>query len=442
MRKWLALLLSLTICLTLVACGNDTKSGTEDVPTGKEPQETVEDEEPETALEPEKTPENFEPDRVESDELTWDFDSKTGTLSIHGEGPMRDYINEAPEWEPYKDQILTVTLDDKITSVGAYAFFNYGCLKEVRLPDSVEVIDCSAFDYDWELRTITIPSSLRYVGARAFYNTLLWEPKDLVFPEGLEYIGDDAFHSAVKSGGVVSLPSTLRYLGERAFTNCYFLSDFLVAEGNETYCSENHAIYTKDKKELRMIAPDGEYAGEFVVPDGVEKISAECFNVIHGIQKVTIPASVTEIPEETFFSTFDLKEIIVDKENLNYKSEDGLLLTRDGKLLLAWPDGIAGKELTVPDGVERIGAHLFYGRTEGTYTVVLPEGLKEIGTMSLPYSIAELKLPASLETIDDYVFYDGISVRKISYDGTKEDWEKISVGNGNDVLKSLDIVMN
>ena len=295
LKRMFSFILALMICLSLAACGNGTdserarpakadsapetaESKTSESDDAKTPNATAEQEIAETSS-------DYEPARYETDTLTWDFDSASGTLSIHGEGPMRDYSAEAPEWEPYKDQILTVSLDDGITSVGAYAFYNYLHFTEVRLPDSVEVIDVSAFDYDWELRTITIPASLKYVGSRAFYNTLLWEPSDLVFPEGCEYIGDQAFHSALKSGGVVSLPSTLRYLGSESFTNAY-LSDFIVSADNEVYCSENHAIYTKDMKEMLMLAPDAKDVTEFRVPDGVEKISSECFNVIRGIVTV------------------------------------------------------------------------------------------------------------------------------------------------------------
>lgn len=455
LKRMFSFILALVMCLSLAACGNNTDSGNEGA--AKEEATQVSDEgkaseavsdtdnagasEADPGNETVDTVYDYNPERYETDTLTWDFDAADGTLSIHGEGPMRDYSGEAPEWEQYKDQILAVSLDDGITSVGAYAFYNYLHLTEARLPDSVEVIDVSAFDYDRELRTITIPASLKYVGSRAFYNTLLWEPEDLIFPEGCEYIGDEAFHSALKSGGIVSLPSTLKYLGSRSFTNA-FLSDFIVSADNEVYRSENHAIYTKDMKEMRMLAPIAAHSGEFRIPDGVEKISAECFNVIQGIETVYIPASVTDIEEEAFFSTFDLKEIIVDEANPNYKSENGLLLSKDGTLLLAWPDGIETNELVIPEGVERIGAYLFYGRTDGSYSVILPESVREIGTMSLPYHMASLTLPAGLEKIDEYVLYDGISIDSITYNGTAADWEKITIGDGNTALDSAAIHMN
>lgn len=385
--------------------------------------------------------EEYDIARPETDALTWAFDAATGTLSIHGSGPMRTFSASYPEWYVHKDETRILTLDEGITSIGAYAFCDFMSLTEARLPDSIEVIDDSAFDFDWELRTITIPASLRYVGYRAFYNTLLWEPENLIFPEGLEYIGDYAFHSALKSGGIVSLPSSLQYLGEQAFTNAY-LSDFVVSDSNPVYCSENHAIYTKDRKEIRMLAPDTGGLGEFRVPDGVERISGECFNVIRGISTVYIPASVTDIAEGAFFSTFELREIVVDPANPNYKSENGILLSKDGSLLLAWPDGQQGTELVVPAGVQRLGDHLFYGRYDDGYIVVLPEGVKEIGTMSLPGSMASLTLPASLEKIDSSVFYNSISVDAVYYNGTAADWENITIEKGNDALLSLPLHMN
>lgn len=444
LKRVFLFVLVLMMCMSLAACGTlpDPESS-ETAAKEASTQRPDESEAAETAAQTETAAEepDFEPERYQTDTLSWEFDAASGTLSIHGEGPMRDYSETAPEWEQHKDQILAVSLDDGITSVGAYAFYNYLNLTEARLPDSVEVIDVSAFDYDWTLRTITIPASLKYVGERAFYNTLLWEPADLIFPEGCEYIGDSAFHSALKSGGTVSLPSTLKYLGKESFTNA-FLSDFVVSPENGAYCSENHAIYTKDRKEMLMLAPDAMDVTEFRVPDGVEKISSECFNVIRGIETIYIPASVTEIPEGAIFSTFELKGIIVDEANPNYKSENGLLLSKDGKLLLAWPDGIEETELVIPDGVERIGAYLFYGRTDGSYSVVLPQSVKEIGTMSLPAAMTSLTLPAGLEKIDSYVFYDGLTVDEIIYNGTAADWENVSIGENNPALDSAVIHMN
>lgn len=451
LKRWFLLILALVMCISLGACGSKTadngsatanavqEPSSQEIPSGNIPENTGSEVVPEA--EAAAIPAVLEPVQYETDALSWEFDSSTGTLSIHGTGSMRSYASDLPEWEQYSDSILRVVLDEGITSVGAYAFFSYSQLSEAYLPDTVEVIDTSAFDYDWELRKITIPASLKYVGSRAFYNTLLWEPNDLVFPEGCEYIGDSAFHSALKSGGKVSLPSTLKYLGELSFSNAY-LSDFVVSENNSVFCSENHAIYTKDKKEIRMLAPDASHAAEFQIPDGVERIAAECFNVIRGIERIYIPASVREIEEGAFFSTFELKEIIVDEANPNYQSVNGMLLTKDGTVLLAWPDGMECGDLVIPEGVERLGSYVFYGRTDRAYSVILPETIKEIGTMSLPGQISSLSIPAGLKTIDANVFYNSINVGSIIYRGTAADWQNISIGEGNSALDRIAVQTN
>ena len=410
MKKLISLFLALAACLSLFALSASAEG-------------------PDASYE-------YVPAELPADSLTWDFDAGSGTLSIRGSGPMRSYLEADAEWAVHRDQIRSVILEDGISSVGSCAFYDFPNLTEVLLPDSIVEIGTAAFYYDWALRKITIPSSLKYVGRYAFYNTLLWEPVDLVFPEGCEYIGDQAFHSALKSGGIVSLPSTLRYLGEQAFTNAY-LSDFTVAEGNPVYRSENHAVYTADMKRILMLAPITGGLGEFRIPEGVESISAECFNVMQGIETVYIPASVNDIAEGAFFSTFDLRQIIVDEANPSYRSLDGLLLSKDGSLLLAWPDGKSGNELIIPDGVERLGEYLFYGRFDEGCTVVLPESVREIGKMSLPGSMASLSLPAGLERIDDNVFYYSISIGTILYGGTAEQWQAVSIGDGNTALSSV-----
>lgn len=101
------------------------------------------------------------------------------------------------------------------------------------------------------------------------------------------------------------------------------------------------------------------------------------------------------------------------------------------------PDGKGGNELIIPDGVERLGEYLFYGRFDEGCTVVLPESVREIGTMSLPGSMASLSLPSGLERIDDNVFYGGISIGTIFYGGTAEQWQAVSVGDGNAALSSV-----
>ncbi len=54
------------------------------------------------------------------------------------------------------------------------------------------------------------------------------------------------------------------------------------------------------------------------------------------------------------FYTPNLKSIIVDKQNKDLKSKDGILFTKDGAYLLKYPAKKAGKEYSIPDNMEFI----------------------------------------------------------------------------------------
>ncbi|MBR6597116.1 MAG: hypothetical protein IKK68_04115 [Paludibacteraceae bacterium] len=54
------------------------------------------------------------------------------------------------------------------------------------------------------------------------------------------------------------------------------------------------------------------------------------------------------------FYTPNLKTIIVDKQNKELKSENGILFTKDGAYLLKYPAKKEGKEYSIPDNMEFI----------------------------------------------------------------------------------------
>lgn len=107
-----------------------------------------------------------------------------------------------------------------------------------------------------------------------------------------------------------------------------------------------------------------------VFPNTLTKISQGSFNQNAGgsnapdLQSITIPANCTEIGLS--FSTLPkLTTFVVADGNPNFKSQDGMLMSKNGKKLVNYPSGRTG-EASVPDGVEEIAPGAFAGCTKVT----------------------------------------------------------------------------
>lgn len=112
----------------------------------------------------------------------------------------------------------------------------------------------------------------------------------------------------------------------------------------------------------------------------VTEIAYDAFNYAPNLTSVTIPVSITKIedvgsmPEwNAFYNSLKLKSIQVAPENQNYMSIDGVLFTKDKKMLISYPTTKEGTKYNIPEGVEKIGTYAFNGCSFSE--VVLPSTL-------------------------------------------------------------------
>ena len=126
------------------------------------------------------------------DNLTWEYDPSTTTLTISGTGKMTDYYVANQPWAEYKSAIQHIVIENGVTNIGKYAFWYHQALTSITIPSSVNTISDYAFVGCINLTSVTIPSSVTSIGEKAFYFCFVLK-EVIALPTTASYVGTDVF---------------------------------------------------------------------------------------------------------------------------------------------------------------------------------------------------------------------------------------------------------
>lgn len=235
-------------------------------------------------------------------------------------------------------------------------------------------------------------SRLKTIGADSVLG--INDMEEIRLPDSLETIGEEAFAYAFNLKKVY-LGANVTTIGDGAFYETK-ISDVEISPENKRFTYEDGLLV--DKEENRLIAYDHEkYAESITIPSSIEFVDARCFD------------------------GRDLKWIDVEEGNKVYKSINGCLYSKDGKVLYKVPRAMTQEDFILADGVEEFGRYAMkYGSVE---TVEVPDTVKKIDIFALDSQ--EVYLPKEIEDVDLRSF-----TGNIYYKGTAEDWQKVFVNNG------------
>ena len=315
--------------------------------------------------------------------LTWTLDDE-GTLTISGTGAMPDYkyTSSAP-WSNKKPN--NVVIEDGVTSIGEYAFYECTGLTSVTIPASVTSIGGSAFDGCTGLTSVTIPDSVTSIGYRAFCGCSALTSVTIL--DGVTSIGDRAFYGCTGLAGI-TIPNSVTSIGNYAFSGCTGLKsvtipDSVTSIGDRAFngCSGLKSV---------------------TIPDSVTSIGDRAFDGCSGLKSVTIGDSVTSIGEYAFYGCVRLENITVAAGNTVYRSAGNCLIEKETKTLI-----LGGKKSVIPnDGsVTSIGKYAFYG-CWGLMSVTVPDSVTGIGEYAFYgcSGLTSVTIPGSVTSIGDYAF--------------------------------------
>ena len=220
-------------------------------------------------------------------------------------------------------KLKNVTISEGVSYIGEYAFAYNPLLSDITLPQSLTELDTGAFCGSG-LTSIVVPgaSGNTVVGDSAFFRCQ--SLTSVTLEEGVVSIGSDAFgapqtiDSPSESPRITSitLPSTLTYMGSKAFENCFMLETVnikgSVAISDSAF--ENCTALTSISNPYITAISSSAFKNcsaltSFAVPEGVPAISDYAFYGCTQLASIDLPDSVTSFGHYSFYNCGNLASL-------------------------------------------------------------------------------------------------------------------------------------
>ncbi len=325
-----------------------------------------------------------DPENVASGSLgniDWIVDTE-GVLNISGNGEMADYTRTATApWTAYSSIITSIVVEDGVTSIGNYAFYNLINAKE-----------------------ITVSESVKYVGTQFIRRTAI---KEIELP-GLETLGNACF-SATTNLETVILTESVKDVHGNVFQN----TPITVKAPENSYAAK-YAQYYKERYESDNVTFEA---------NGVAEVPVLYFgfagdNAFYAIYEIEENNWHYEISGKGRMKNFPY--ICQETIDLGYRFtptyylENGVeknittLALRDGLTTLGntiFYKCTKATSVTLPQGITSVGQSVFWVCAKLS-EIVIPEGVTTIGTAAFNgcVSLKTLYIPASVTTVAPGIF--------------------------------------
>ena len=244
---------------------------------------------------------------------------------------MKNYSSSTAPWYSSRSSIKTVIIEDGVTSIGNYAFYECSGLTAITIPNSVTSIGERAFYRCSSLTSITIPNSVTSIGEETFSGCS--KLTFITIPNSVTSIGEETFSGCSKLTSI-TIPNSVTSIGEKAFYQCSSLTSVTIGEsvtsiGNYAFkgCSKLATVIWNAKKCNDISSSDTPFyyyhssssdnfdlrkqIKSFTFGDNVESIPASFCSGMSNLTTITIPNSVTSIGNYAFYDCSSLTSLTI-----------------------------------------------------------------------------------------------------------------------------------
>ena len=183
--------------------------------------------------------------------ITWNFDEVTGTLTLSGSGKMYNLSpGEGAEWHAYYHKVKKIVINEGISSIWTNAFYGLEEAETIKIPNSVKTIYSGALQGCEIIEEVHLPNNLTNIGTNAFF--LMGSCKGF-------------------------------YIDEPGPKTAYHTEDGVL------FCNQTLITY-----------PQGNTRASYRVPYGTEKLEGLAFANTTYLQTVYIPETMTRMYDKMF----------------------------------------------------------------------------------------------------------------------------------------------
>jgi hypothetical protein len=307
----------------------------------------------------------------------------------------------------YDNARKRIVITDKLSNIQKYT-----------VKDGTEIIESTCFMWLDDLIEVNLPDSVKVIESKAFYRCK--NLRKINFGNGLECVKEEAFYGCPKLYKF-HFPKNLKEFVPKFID--YYSSKIQIefAQDNPHFTSDNDFVYSKDltkivlaiqkRKNKNIEIPDGiteignkafsynfivnslkmpesvKYIGDFAfygccklehvqLSKNTVSIGEGCFSKTL-INQISIPSKVVKVGVNAFVLCLKLESVNVDMENLQFKSIEGVLYTKNQKTLIVYPANSLRKKYIIPQTVSSVTAFAFMA-AENLTEIVMSDKIKVI----------------------------------------------------------------